>query len=224
MLRDIPHDRAAAVLYRQVLHRDRTLAVAAVAVEGLHLGCEGAGQPGQCARNALLLRDAFGEGETAGKAHGRDVDGHHLRRQHGLERIPRRDAFHHRDHEGEIVLIGLLQDHAGFRQLLEDAMQSVLIDGSERLAHQVLAGLRVRMLNCDPLSGELDPGGGPAAVPDDWRRAVACHGCCHVDVSFEPTACASRPLWCEPTLSVAVRRLRFEMSMLGLCAIEARPT
>ncbi|MDD1533822.1 hypothetical protein C7U89_17550 [Bradyrhizobium sp. WBOS4] len=121
------------------------------------------------------------------------MNGHHLRRQHGLERIPGRDALHHRDHEGEIVLVGLLQDHAGFHQLLEEAVQGVAIDGAKRLAHQPFAGVGVRMLDHDVFSAELDPRARPvAAIPGDGHRAIACQGCRHVERSFGPTARASR--------------------------------
>ncbi len=139
--------------------------------------------------------------------------------------IPGRDVLHHRDHEGEIVLVGLLQDHAGFHQLLEDAVQRVAIDGAERLSHQPFAGLRVGVLDHDFPSIELDPWARPAAaIPGDGRRAVACQGCRHVDISLGPRHAPAGSADAKPARAAAVRRLRCQMSMQGLCATEMGPT
>ncbi|WP_433996769.1 hypothetical protein [Bradyrhizobium manausense] len=172
----------AAVLHRQILHRDRTRAVAAMAAQGLHLGCVGAGQPGQGARETFLLRHVVGTGEATGATHRGNVDAHHLCRQHGLERVLRRDALQHRDHEGQIALLRLARNRAGFHQLAQEAMQRVAVDDAKRLGEQLLADARVGMVDHDAPAAELyiwacnDRG---VIARRDGHRLGAGQGCRH---------------------------------------------
>jgi hypothetical protein len=73
------------------------------------------------ARGAVVPGDVFRIREVMGTLHRHDVNGHHLRHQHGLDAIPWLDALHHRNHEGEIDLVRTLAVHAGLDQLPEDA-------------------------------------------------------------------------------------------------------
>ena len=57
MLRDVADNGVAAVGDRHVLHGDGGLAMAAMAVERVDLGGEGAGEPAQGARGAVVLGD-----------------------------------------------------------------------------------------------------------------------------------------------------------------------
>jgi len=65
MLRDVADNGLAAIPDRHVLHGDRRLATAPMAVERLDLGGKGAGEPAKCARGAVLPGDVFRIGEGA---------------------------------------------------------------------------------------------------------------------------------------------------------------
>ena len=55
--------------------------------------------------------------------------------------------FTHRNHEGEVDLVGTLAAHAGLHQLPENAMHRFAVGDSQRIHHRLFAELGVRMVD-----------------------------------------------------------------------------
>src|SRR5438094_10280873 len=94
--------------------------MASVAAERLDLGGKRAGEPAQCARGAVVLGDVRTR-ELMGASHRHHMNRNHLRHQHGLDGIPWANALHHRNHEGDVDLVGAPAAHADPYQLPENA-------------------------------------------------------------------------------------------------------
>ena len=152
-------NRLAAVRDLHVLHGDGGLAMAPVAVQRLDLGGKRAGEPAQCARRTVVPGDVVRTREVLGTSHRHHMNRNHLRHQHGLDGIPWANALHHRNHEGEIDLVGTLAAHAGLYQLPEDAMHRVAVGDPQCVSHQPFAELRIRMVDGEAVRQKFYPRG-----------------------------------------------------------------
>ena len=103
-----------------------------------------------------------------GASHRHHVNGNHLRDQHGLDGISWANALHHRNHEGEVDLVGLLAAHAGLYQLSEDAMHRIAIGDPQCVRHQRFADLGVWMVDGKSVRQKLYSRGGGSV------RRVCC--------------------------------------------------
>ena len=86
-MRHVADDGLPAFVHRDVFDPDRLLAAAPVALERLDLRREGPRKLVEDALRTVLLRDIFGMGEPPRKGHGRDMNGRHLCREHGLHLV-----------------------------------------------------------------------------------------------------------------------------------------
>jgi hypothetical protein len=160
MLRDVADNGFAAVAHRHVLHGDGGLAMAPVAVQRFDLGGKRAGEPAQCARGAVVPGDVVRIREVMGTPHRHHMNRNHLRHQHGLDGIPRLDALHHRNHEGEVDLVGTPAAHAGLYQLSENAIHRFAIGDPQRVRHELFAELPIGMVDGETVRREPYPRGG----------------------------------------------------------------
>src|SRR6185437_10190784 len=133
--------------------------MAPVAVERLDLGGKCAGQSAQGARGAVVLGEVVRSCEVMGTSHRHHMNRNHLRHQHGLDRIPRLDALHHRNHEGQVDLVRAPAAHACPDQLPEDAIHGFAIACPERVRHQLFAEIRIGMLDGESVRQEPYPRG-----------------------------------------------------------------
>ena len=96
----------------------------------------------------------------------------HLRHQHGLDGIPRLDAFHHRNHEGEVDLVRALAAHAGLHQLPDNAVHRFAVGDPQRVRHQPFAEFLILMVDGEAVGRLIR--GAPAALV--WSVAAVVVG------------------------------------------------
>ena len=67
--------------------------------------------------------------------------------------------FTHRNHEGEVDLVGTLAAHAGLHQLSKDAMHRFAIGDPHGIHHELFADFRVWMVDGESVRQKLYSGG-----------------------------------------------------------------
>src|SRR5262245_26854404 len=128
-------------------HGHHLLALAAIALERLHLCGEGACELSEGALGALLLRDILPVDEATCERHGRHMNGGHLTCEHRFDLVFWFYAFGHGEDEIERLPVELSAACRDVLELLEQAVKKIQVAGAERVHQEDLRDRRFWMID-----------------------------------------------------------------------------